>query len=175
MGQKRDDELEIVVTIPSFLLVRTPDVQNPAEMVRSILRLAGRGHDSVRRWFVPIFSSEDAAARLANDVKKIDDKLRVIQIGSFRDLAILLDAMLAHGDKYTAFDPQPNYVEHVTISSLLAEARRHAPGGGDSAATGGADDRDGRSSWLRRRPAIARTDPPQSGNGRSRPEAAGRS
>jgi hypothetical protein len=175
MGQKRVEDPDFVVTVPAFLLVRTPDMQNAAEMVRSILRLAGRGHDGVRRWFVPVFRSEEAAARLADDVKKIDKTLRVIQIGSFRDLAILLDAMLTNGDQYTAFDPQPTHAEHIAINFLLAEIRQRLPGGGDVDFASGPGDRDARSSWLRRRPAINRTDSPEPGNGKSRPEAAGRS
>jgi hypothetical protein len=169
MGHEHAQELDLEIIFPVFFLVRVPEVKDAEELVRHTLRLGGRGQENARQWFVPVFTSEQVAQSLADELKKIDDKLRVIGVGSHRDWQTLLEAFQANGDKYTAFDPQPNYVEHIAIQSLLCGTRR-PPGERDPDSAGRAGDPGTSRSWLRRRPAAARADAPESGNDRVGPD-----
>jgi hypothetical protein len=173
MGHEHVQDGEFAVVIPAFFLVRVPEVKDAAEVVRNTLRLGAKGQEIGRQWFVPVFTSQDVAERMATDLKKIDDKLRVVGIGNLKDWVTLLGALQANGDKYTAFDPQPNYVEHVAINGLLAGARKQL-GERDPDPTSRAGDPGTGRSWLRRRPAAGRSDPPESGNDRASAETAGR-
>jgi hypothetical protein len=127
MGEKLLQESAVAISFPVFFLVRMEEVNDVNEMVRNTLRLGSQGPDGRRHWFVPVFTTDEAASQFANDVRKIDDKLRVIEIHSPRDWRTLLEALYARGDTYTAFDPQTTRVEHVAIGELLAGARQSAP------------------------------------------------
>src|SRR5262245_41073122 len=166
MGHEHAQEPDLEIIFPVSFLVRVPEVKDAGELVRHTLRLGGKGQDNARQWFVPVFTSEQVAQTLADDLKKIDDKLRVIGVGSHRDWLTLLEAFQANGDKYTAFDPQPTYVEHIAIQSLLGGGRRQ-PVERDPDPTGRAGDPGTSRSWLRRRPVVARADAPDSGNDRA--------
>src|SRR5262245_25295831 len=110
MVERGLQEPGVVVTFPTYLLVRLPDGQDPPDIVRHTLRLASPGVTRGRQWFVPVFTSENGASRFANDVRKIDDKLRVIPVRNYREWVTLLQALHARGDTCAAFDPQSNSV-----------------------------------------------------------------
>jgi hypothetical protein len=169
MGHEHVQELDLEIIFPVFFLVRVAEVKDAGELVRHTLRLGGKGQDSARQWFVPVFTSEQLAQGLADELKKIDDRLRVIGVGSHRDWLTLLEAFQANGDKYTAFDPQPTYVEHIAIQTLLCGTRRQ-PAERDPDPAGRAGDPGTSRSWLRRRPAVPRPDAAESGNDRVGPE-----
>jgi hypothetical protein len=151
MGEKLLQEPTVVVTLPVYFLVRMPEVEDPAELVRNTLRLGAQLRGKRRQWFVPVFTTEEAATQFANDVRKIDDKLRVIEIHSHRDWQTLLEALYAHGDAYTAFDPQTTHVEHVAIAELLAAARQAVAEDTRSGAPARTRDTGASRSWLRSR------------------------
>jgi len=165
MGHEHAQEPDLEIIFPVFFLVRVAEVKDAGELVRHTLRLGGKGLESARQWFVPVFTSEHLAQNLADDLKKIDDKLRVIGVGSHRDWLTLLEAFHTNGDKYTAFDPQPTYVEHIAIQTLLCGTRR-PPAERDPDPAGRAGDPGTSRSWLRRRPAVPRSDEPDPGNDR---------
>src|SRR5262245_7765461 len=104
MGEKLLQE-PAIVTLPVYFLVRMDDVQDVEAMVLNTLRLGAQGHDGRRLWFVPVFTTTEGATQFAADVRKIDNKLRVIEIHTDRDWLILLEALYSRGDTYTAFDP----------------------------------------------------------------------
>ncbi|HKA08026.1 MAG TPA: hypothetical protein VKD71_12260 [Gemmataceae bacterium] len=151
MGEKLLHEPAVVVSLPVYFLVRMDEVNDVDEMVRNILRLGSQGPDGRRHWFVPVFTTDEAAARFANDVRKIDDKLRVIEIHGARDWLTLLEALDARGDAYTAFDPQPTRVEHVAIGELLAGARQSVPDEPRERIAARSREPSGSRSWLRSR------------------------
>jgi len=154
------------VSFPTYLLVRLPDGQDPPDIVRNTLRLASVGVKRGRQWFVPLFTTEDGASRFANDVRKIDDKLRLIPIRNHKEWVTLLQALQARGDTHAAFDPQPSYVQHLAIADLLAGARRRAPDNyADSSPRAGEPDA-GRS-WLRSRLAAFLPTAPAVGRART--------
>jgi len=127
MGEKLLQESAVAISLPVYFLVRMEDVDDVDEMVRNTLRLGSQGQDGRRYWFVPVFTSVESATQFANDVRKIDDKLRVIEIHSPRDWLTLLEALYARGDSYTALDPQSTRVEPIAIGELLAGARQSVP------------------------------------------------
>ena len=159
MGQQRVQEAEFVVTLPAYFLVRVPEVHDATDVARNTLRLAAMGKDSGRRWFVPVYSSEESAQTFATQVKKIDDKLRVFAVHTVKDWASVLDVLLASGDKLTAFDPQSTHVEHIAIDALLAGARRHLTGT-DSAAPARSREQGSTRGWFRGRSAAQRSEVP---------------
>ena len=151
MGEKLMLESATVVALPVYFLVRMEDVQDVDEMVLNTLRLGAQGHNGRRQWFVPVFTSVEGANQFANDVRKIDSKLRVIEIHTDRDWLILLEALHAHGDTYTAFDPQATRVEHVAIAELLPTARQSVPEGPRDRTIAHSREPNGSRSWLRSR------------------------
>lgn len=163
-------ETEFAFDLPVYLLVRA-DITDPAEVVGCTLRLGAKGIDTGRQWFVPVFSFEVEAGRFAAGVKKFDDKLRSVEINSLDDWATLLDALRANGDRYVAFDPQPNHVQHVEINGLLAGVRKKLSDGRDPDPASRARDLGTGRSWLRSRLAALRSHPAESGDGRTRPES----
>jgi hypothetical protein len=127
MCEKLLQESAVAISLPVYFLVRMEDVDDVDEMVRNTLRLGSQGQNGRRYWFVPVFTTVESATQFANDVRKIDDKLRVIEIHSPRDWLTLLEALYARGDTYTAFDPQTTRIEPVAIGELLAGARQSVP------------------------------------------------
>jgi hypothetical protein len=62
-----------------------------------------------------------------------------------------LEALYAHGDAYTAFDPQTTHVEHVAIAELLAGARQAVAEDPRSGTPARSRDIGASRSWLRSR------------------------
>jgi hypothetical protein len=174
MGDKLVQEPDFVVTIPAYFLVRVPEVQDPAEVVRNTLRLGSKGQGKRRQWFVPVFTSEDLAGQFAAEVRKVDDKLRVIGIYTLKDWVTLLDALYANGDSYTAFDPQHTHVEHIAISDLVAAARKALVDDPQPDSSGRLRDHGPGRSWLRSRLAALLAGPAPASDGRARAGDTGR-
>jgi hypothetical protein len=174
MGEPAPREPEFVVAFPVYFVVRVPDTNDAADIVRNVLRLGAKGIDATRRWFVPVFTSEAAARRLIDDTRTFENKLQVFYIDNLNDWVTLLDALFKNGDKLAAFDQHSTYVEHIEINGLLAECRKQLPDGRDPNPAGPACDPGRGRSWLRSRLTAFRSHPPESGDGGSRPEAAGR-
>src|SRR5262245_15253770 len=151
MGEKLLQEPATVVALPVYFLVRMEDVQDVDEMVLNTLRLGAQGADGRRQWFVPVFTTVEGATQFANDVRKIDNKLRAIEIHTDRDWLILLEALYAHGDTYTAFDPHVTRVEHVAIADLLPSARQAAPEEPRDRTIARSREPSGSRSWLKSR------------------------
>ena len=157
MGHQRVQEAEFVVTLPAYFLVRLQEVRDAADVVLNSLRQGSKGKDSGRRWFVPVYSTEEAAQQFATHVKKIDDKLRVFSVHTVKDWATLLDAFLANGDKLIAFDPHTTHIEHVAIDALLEGARCHLAGA-EGAAPARSREHGTSRGWFRSRSTAQRSE-----------------
>ena len=127
MGEKLLQEPASAIALPVYFLVRMDDVEDVDKMVLNTLRLGAQGHDGRRQWFVPVFRTAEGATQFATDVRRFDNKLRVIEIHTDRDWLILLEALYARGDTYTAFDPHVTRIEHIAIADLLPAARQAVP------------------------------------------------
>jgi hypothetical protein len=168
MADRAIQEPGLVVAFPTYFLVRIPEVNDWAAVVRNTLRLGSKGVTMGRQWFVPVFTTEEGANQFAAEVRKIDDKLRVISIQNSREWISLLQALHANGDAYAAFDPQPSYVHHIAIADLVASARKRLTENPYAESSPRAGEPDVGRSWLRSR--LAAFLPTSSTDGRARTE-----
>src|SRR5262245_17736764 len=157
-----------VISFPAFFLVRLPEVHDAAAVVRNTLRLGSKGVTVSRQWFMPVFTTEEGASRFAAEVRKIDDKLRLIAIQNFREWVSLLQALRANGDAYVAFDPQASFVQHVAITDLIACARKFLSDNPRADSNPRSSEPDVSRSWLRSR--LAALLPTSGTDGRARAE-----
>jgi len=158
----------VVIAFPTYFLVRLPEGQDPPNVVRNTLRLGSAGVTLGRQWFVPVFTTEEGASQFATDVRKIDDKLRVVPIRNYREWISLLQALHTNGDGYVAFDPLPNHVHHVPIADLLAGVRKRMPDAHADSSGRAGEPEPGRS-WLRARLAAFRSGGAADGRVRTEP------